>query len=209
MRSKLTTIGGLYLPGRPRWTRESFQKVADSGAFPPETRLELIEGEIVVREEPMRPTHASAVRRAEKECQRLFGAGFDVRCQLPLALGGRNEPLPDVAVVAGDAEDFDEEHPTTAVLVIEVSDTTLRYDRLTKASLYARAGIPEYWILNLLDRTLEVHKDPRVDRTQPLHYGYTMIEVLQEGESVVVLSSGGASIAVSDLLPYAPNSRTN
>jgi Uma2 family endonuclease len=171
MRTKSATIGGLYLPGRPKWTRESFQKVADSGAFPPEARLELIEGEIVVREEPMRPSHANAVRRTERACQKAFSRGFDVRCQLPLALGGRNEPLPDIVVVVGSAEDFDIEHPTTAVLVVEVSDSSLKYDRTTKASLYARAGIPEYWILNLLDRNLEVYRSPEPDRAQPLRYG--------------------------------------
>lgn len=153
----------------------------------------------------MRPSHASAVRRTEKACQRLFGDGFDVRCQLPLALGGRNEPLPDIAVVAGSAEDFDDEHPTTAVLVVEVPDSTLRYDRTTKASLYARAGIPEYWILDLVDRTLEVHRAPQVDRTQPLRYGYASVEIVPEDGSLSSLSSSNASVAVSDLLPSAPS----
>src|SRR5689334_6889093 len=110
----------LYLPHEHRFTREQFEEIADSGIFPPGTRLELIEGRIVRQEPPMKSAHAIGVRRAETVMQRVFHDGYDVRGQLPLALHLRDEPLPDVAVVTGSFEDYETDHPTTAVLVIEI-----------------------------------------------------------------------------------------
>src|SRR5262245_58521196 len=137
----------IYIPNERLLTCEEFEKIADSGAFHPDTRLELIEGRIVEKERPMNSPHATSLTLTEVEMRRIFPSGHVIRVQLPLKLGLRNEPLPDVAVVTGSVRDYSANHPTTAVLVIEISDTTLRFDRTTKASIYARANIPEYWLV--------------------------------------------------------------
>jgi len=100
---------------------------------------------------------------------------FVIRIQLPLALSEYDELQPDIAVVAGSIRDYEKEHPATAVLVVEVSDTILRMDRTTKDSLYARAGITEYWILDLNGRLPEVYRDPKPMRDQAFGYGYERV----------------------------------
>jgi Uma2 family endonuclease len=197
----IRTDDELYIPHEYRFTREQFEEIADSGIFPPEARLELIEGRIVWQEAPMKSAHAVGVRRAETAMQRVFREGHDVRCQLPLALHLRDEPLPDVAVVIGTFEDYETDHPTTAVLVIEVSDTTLRYDRTTKAGIYARANIPEYWIVDLTGRVLIVHRQPASIPGRTLEHGYESVVEYAEAESVSPLTIPDASVLVSDLLP--------
>jgi Uma2 family endonuclease len=130
-----------------------------------------------------------------------FGDGFDVRVQMPLALGKMSQPDPDIAVVVGTFRDYEAVHPTTAVLVVEVSDTTLGYDRNTKAVMYARANVPEYWILNLNERLLEVHRNPSRAADEEDRVWYADVERLKESDSVSPLSRPGHSIVVSSLLP--------
>ncbi len=137
-----------------RWTRDEYERLGDLGVLGPEERVELIDG-VVYQMPPQHSRHATGVRLTEIALSKAFGEGFDVRAQLPLALGDYSEPEPDMAVVIGDARDFTDAHPATALLVVEVSETTLAFDRETKSSLYAAAGIPEYWIVNLVDRRLE------------------------------------------------------
>ena len=92
----------------------------------------------------------------------MFQVGHDIRPQLPLALDDRSEPEPDLAVVRGEVRDYLKSHPgpEDTVLVVEVADSSLRYDQTEKLAAYARAEIPEYWILNLLDGVLEVYREP-------------------------------------------------
>jgi Uma2 family endonuclease len=190
----------LYLPHRRYWTRQEYERAAEVGLFGPDERLELIEGE-VIRKMTHNTPHATGIRLAEKLLNRIFGEGYDVRAQLPLALGKRSEPEPDIAVVVGSARDYEDEHPSSAMLVVEISDATLRLDRTTKASLYARAGIPEYWIVNLKDRLLEVHRQPGSMRGRPLGYGYQSVTTHTERESLCPLAAPQHSVAVADLLP--------
>ncbi len=142
------------------WTREEYYRMAQMGLFQGK-RVELIEGRVIVTS-PVGSLHAAAATLAARAVKKSFGEGYFVRWQMPLALGERSEPEPDVAVIAGDVRDYVHDHPTTAALIIEVADTSLAYayDRTTKGSLYARAGIPEYWIVNLVDRQLDVYRDP-------------------------------------------------
>jgi Uma2 family endonuclease len=170
------------------------------GLFGPEERLELIEGEVICKV-PMNSPHATALRRCEKRLAVAFATGYDMRGQLPLALDGRNEPEPDIAVVVGSPDDYAQAHPATAVLLIEISDTTLSYDRGRKAGLYARGGIADYWIVNLSERLLEVHRLPTVIRGRPLGHGYQSITRLDETQSVSPLAAPDIAILVADLLP--------
>src|SRR5207244_2898413 len=121
------------------------------GLFRPEERLELLDGEILERMSPQKPPHAEGILGVVDALGPAFGPGYHVRPQLPLILDDGSEPEPDVAVVVGTRRDYGAESPRVAHvrLVVEVADTTLRFDRGRKQRAYARAGILEYWILNL------------------------------------------------------------
>ncbi len=190
-----------YLPTRRLLTCDEFEQLVDSGLFTPEERLELIAGELVQREVPVKSTHATAVQLVENAFRGVFQTGYSVRGQLPQRLSDYDEPLPDVAVVVGTPRDYAQQHPTTALLVVEVSDTSLRMDRETKGSLYASADIPEYWVLNLPERVLEVYRDPEPRARTAFGAGYRTTFRLGETETVSPLYAPHASIRVADLLP--------
>jgi len=187
-------------PVRPM-TREEFERAGELGIFRPEERLELIGGEVIAKVTPQRTPHATAVSLAAEALGRAFPSGHHVRVQLPLALGPHNEPEPDLAVVIGSARDYKVQHPATAVLVVEVADTTLRLDRGKKASLYARAGIGDYWLVNLQDGVLEVHREPAAMEDQPFGHHYRNVARHSPPAGVTPLAALGVTIAVTDLLP--------
>lgn len=137
----------LDLP-RHRFSRAQYEHMVDTGVFGPEDRLELLEGEIIDMA-PEKSRHATAIRLLEDALRKVFGYGYDIRSQLPLSLNDLSQPEPDIAVVTGSPRDYRDAHPAHAVLVVEVADTTLAYDRTRKLATYARSGIPEYWILDL------------------------------------------------------------
>jgi Uma2 family endonuclease len=167
--------------------------MVDVGILGPGDRVELLEGEIVEMN-PEKSRHAAAVDLALDALRRVFGGGVTVRVQHPLALSDESEPEPDLAVVAGSPRDYVGGHPDSALLVVEVSDTSLDYDRKRKVFVYAGAGIGEYWIVNLIDGHLEVHR-------QPSPSGYRDRQVIAREQSVSPMAAAGATIRVADLLP--------
>jgi Uma2 family endonuclease len=177
-----------------RWTREEYDRLVESGILSPEERVELLEGDIV-RMYPQSPAHVVAVGIAIEALHVAFQTGFDVRVRTPFSTDDASEPEPDVAVVRGHRRDYLRAHPTTAVLLVEVSDSTLDYDRRRKGPAYARADVPDYWIVNLVDRVIEVYRDPTTDR------GYQLAQRRRPGEPVFPLGAPHAAIAVDDLLP--------
>lgn len=188
-------------PSRRLWSREEFHRAGEAGLFGPEERLELIGGEIVQKMTPQKTPHATAVSLGEAALRHLFPQGYYVRSQLPLALSAISEPEPDLAVVEGAIRDYEHEHPAFAVLIVEVADTTLTFDRTTKAGLYASAAIPEYWIVNLQDRVLECHREPGPMPDQPFGHHYRSITRYSEGSAMAPAASAGRHVAVADLLP--------
>jgi Uma2 family endonuclease len=184
-----------------KFTRAELERMYDAGILHPDEKIELIGGELVAKELPMKSAHATAISLCEEVLRQVFGKGYVVRGQLPLALSERDQPLPDVAVVEGNIRDFAYAHPTRAVLVVEVSEATLRLDHHTKASLYAWAGIPEYWIVNLMEGVLEVFREPAPIAGRPYGYGYRQQAVYRAGESITPVAQPEAVIAVDDLLP--------
>lgn len=178
-----------------RWTREEYERKAEEGFFPPGARVELIEG-IVYDMAPQKSPHATACRLTLEALRSVFPlpAGYDIRGQLPIALSDDSEPEPDVAVVEGSIRDFTEHHPTTALLIVEVADSTLLHDRKRKIPLYARSEIPEVWLLNLNRRVLEVYRNPAggVYRTRL---------ILRAGDTASPVAHPEIPLAVSDLLP--------
>ena len=175
------------------WTLEEFERLVGTGFFAPGERLELIEG-VILPKMTQNPPHATALTLTQMAMMRIFGTQVVVRIQLPLSLDERNRPEPDVAVVSGSPRDYLVSHPSTALLVVEISDTTLQTDRDIKAAIYARAEINEYWILNLAERNLEVHREPRNGR-------YNLIRILDEAQSVTPVAAPDNSISIAELLP--------
>src|SRR5215510_3090877 len=140
-----------------RWRRIEYERLIETGFFRPGDPVELVGGQLIVAE-PQGSGHFAAIRAAEEALRRAFGPGWEVRSQGPLALDEESEPEPDVAVVPGSFLDYRAMHPSRPVLVVEVSQSSLALDREHKGSLYARAGLVDYWIVNLIDGVVEVHR---------------------------------------------------
>ena len=152
------------------WTREQFYQMGEMGLFDGSPAI-IIEGEILAMP-PMKPPHQTAVSLSAEAVRTAFGGGFFVREQGPFNVGAATDPEPDVAVIVGGIRDFGADHPAQAALIIEVSDATLLYDQRDKANLYARAGVTDYWIINLKARQVEVHRRPAPDQAQPYGFSY-------------------------------------
>lgn len=176
-----------------RWSREEYERMVSAGVFHPEEQLELIDGE-VFEMTPQSSRHATVVSLTAETLRPIFAQGYIIRIQLPLALDPGSEPEPDIAVVPGSPRDYLDAHPDAALLIVEVADSSLGHDRELKTGLYARNGIPEYWIVNLVDSCLEVYRDPEGGR-------YSSHTILHGDDSVSLLSGPDASIPVSELLP--------
>ncbi len=168
-------------------TRAEYDHLVAAGHFVGE-RLELLHGSIV-RMSPQGPEHAHVV---EDLTERLTNAcrPLRVRVQLPLAAGEDSEPEPDFAIVERGRRDM---HPSSALLVIEVADSSLARDR-AKAGIYARAGVAEYWIINLVDRAIHVHRRPRPE-------GYDEVRTVTSG---TVTSTAVPTAIVSLDLVFGP-----
>jgi len=147
---------------------------------------------------PASPAHAAQTTVLHGRVHRLFGKGYHVRVQCPLALG-ESEPVPDIAVVKGKLTDYLHAHPTHAVLVIEVAQSSLSYDRAVKTSLYAKAGIPEYWILDLEHRQLEVYREPIPSPDSLFGYTYRLRMLLQPSDTVAPLERPNRTVRVGRL----------
>jgi Uma2 family endonuclease len=185
-------------PSPRRWTREEYDRMGELGLFHGQ-RAELIEGEIMVLS-PQGPPHSYFTDQVARILRASAWPQVWIRMQLPIDFGPYSEPEPDVSVVAGTPKDYKAGHPISALLVVEVSDSTLAYDRGRKANLYAMRGIADYWIVNLVDGQLEVRRDPRPDPSQPLGYAYAGLTVLRPGDVISPLAARHLVFAVADLL---------
>ena len=183
-----------------RFTRAEYERLIDLGVFQPGEDIELIGGELMVAE-PQGAPHYTAIRKTAKALEAAFGPGWDVRTEGPIGLDDESEPEPDVAVVPGGPDDYARAHPSRPVLTVEVAESSLALDRLRKGSLYARAGLADYWVLNLIDRVLEVYREPVPDSASPFGWRYTRSEVFDASARVAPLAAPGANVLVSNLLP--------
>jgi Uma2 family endonuclease len=159
-----------------------------------------IGGDLIVAE-PQSAVHYTAIWKTAKALEAAFGPGWIVRTQGPIGLDDDSEPEPDIAVVPGPPEDYSRAHPSRPVLTVEVAESSLAVDRHHKGSLYARAGLPDYWILNLVDRVLEVYREPAPDPAAPFGWRYARHEVFDASGGVTPLAAPGSSIPLSQLLP--------
>ena len=175
------------------FSRRDYENMIRAGILGEDDHVELIGGRIVDMS-PEGPVHAGAIDLCAEVLRRVFGNEHTVRVQHPLAVDFEDEPEPDVAVVRGGPREYLAEHPHTAVLVVEVAESSLAHDRGDKAALYARAGLADYWIVNLVDRRLEVHRDPTPG-------GYRSVRVLAAGDEIAPLAAPSTHVAVANLLP--------
>jgi Uma2 family endonuclease len=183
-----------------RWKRAEYERMIECGIVHAGERLELIDGVLVVRE-PQAAPEMAAILLVQARLADAFGPGWTVRPQAPVAVDEDSEPEPDVSVVAGNPRDYLREHPSRAVLVVEVSLASLAFDRAEKSSLYARAGIAEYWIVNLVERVLEVRRGPTRSADAAYGWAYATLDALGPDDLVSPLEAPDARIAVRDLLP--------
>ena len=183
-----------------RITRARYEQLVKKGAFGPDDRVELLDGLLVARE-PQGSRHAVVVDLVRVALERAFGRGYYVRDDKPLALDDSSEPEPDAVVVRGRPRDFLEAHPAAALLVVEVAETSLAVDRLRKGGLYARAAIPDYWIVNLVDEVLEVYRQPVRAPSRRHGWKYGSVRLLKRNAVVSPLAAPRARIRVADLLP--------
>jgi Uma2 family endonuclease len=185
-------------PGLPaRCTADEFFALVGRGLLEPDDRVELLEG-VVVAMASENPWHASGVRLVSAALTRAVTGRAFVDQQHCIILGNLSVPEPDVTVLPGQVSDYFAQHPRTALLVVEVADSTLVQDRLTKAGIYAAAAIPEYWILSRRDDGVIVSTRPI-----PAERRYTFTRLFQRGESITLSALPGVTVAVHDLLPPA------
>ena len=182
------------------WTRDEYERFVEMGAFTRDDRIELVEG-VLLEKMPQNPPHASCSALLEDAIRPIIGPDYILRSQRPLALGPDSEPEPDIAIVAGSIRDYLRAHPTTAALVVEIADSSAWIDRRAKSRVYARAGIPEYVILNLPKRRLEVRRNPAPLPDNPLEFDYAEVTLLTSKQKWSPLLAPDAVIAVADLLP--------
>lgn len=173
-----------------RIRRETFDKMIDAGCFTAGERIQLLEG-VLVQMSPQKGSHARTIVHVSKLLHRAIGDRADVASQLPFDASDYSKPEPDLALwtPASPRDPI----PTCPLLVIEVSDTTLRLDRRVKAPIYGAAGVPEYWIINLAQVCVERH-------TQPHPAGYRLVETLAPGATLHLVSFPDVELPVADLL---------
>ena len=187
---------------RRRWTRAQYDRLIDLGVLDEDDPVELVGGELVVAE-PQGSPHYTAVALVAETLRTALGPGWFVRIHGPVALDDESEPEPDVSVVPGGPRDYSREHPAPPALIVEISASRSRltFDRAHKGSLYARAGVADYWIVNLLGGLLEIHRDPVPDDAMTFGWRYATRNVCPPDATVAPLAAPPASVLVRDLLP--------
>jgi Uma2 family endonuclease len=186
-------------PDSHHFTVEEFCELMGLPRFQ-ERRFILIDGEVIEMPRPNAP-HDSHVAIAQAQLQAVFGAEYWARGQSGLPLGFDTDPIPDVALVPGTILDYLVDQPTTALLIVEVSDSTLRTDLKVKSHLYAAAGIPEYLVLDVANKRLHIHRVPVADADVPRGFRYGSVEVLTVADTFAPLAFPEKTFRVADLLP--------
>ena len=201
-----TSIAPAAIPDRPelsgphryRLAVADYHRLGEAGVINEDSRVELIEGDLIAMPR-IGSQHAAHLDCAVQKIFQRTGSQAIVRVQSPIQLDQRSEPEPDLALLRPRADFYAQSHPTPEdiLLLIEVSDSTLDYDRDIKMPLYAKAGIPEVWLLDLVNRRLAIYRRPSPDG-----YREVLYPALDESIAPVLLS--GLAIEVGQLLITAP-----
>jgi Uma2 family endonuclease len=183
-------------PGLPaRLTVEQYFALVDQGLLEPDDHVELLEG-VVVAMAPEGLWHANGVRWVFDALRAAVGTRAYVDQQHSFIAGPMSVPEPDVTVLPGRRDDYLTHHPETALLIAEISDSSLTQDRLTKAGIYAAQGIPEYWIVARRGDYVQISTNP-----VPPERRYATVRVARRGETIVLAELPDVTVAVDDLLP--------
>jgi Uma2 family endonuclease len=177
------------------YTSERYFDLVRVGDLRYDDHVELLDG-VIVAEPPQEPRHASSTTYVYEALHAALRGRALIRVQMPFVAGRFSVPEPDVAVVPGRASDYESAHPTTALLIVEVAESSLPQDRLTKTRIYAGAAVPEYWVVNLRDGCVEVFQAP-----DPQRRTYARNDTVRAGGQLSPLAFPDVSIAVSGLLP--------
>jgi Uma2 family endonuclease len=184
----------------PRFSVARYQRMIQAGILTSEDKVELLENWVVLKM-PKNPPHDGTTLRIDKRLRRLLPTGWDLQCQGTIVLAD-SQPEPDFSVLREDPNDYTTRHPTPADtgLVIEVADSSLLRDQRDKTRIYARAGIPVYWIINLVDRRVEVYTQPSGPTAVP---AYGAFQTYQPGDGVPLVLDGitVGTVPAADLLP--------
>jgi Uma2 family endonuclease len=177
-----------------RLSVQEYHRMAESGILQPDERVELLDGQII-KMAAKGTAHSAAVTRIEKLLRSRLGDRVLLRFQDPIHLNDHSEPEPDIAVVQADPTDYEDHHPTPAevFLLIEVSDSTLKFDCEVKAPAYARSGIQECWVLDVNARKLRVYRVPDAA-------GYQSESILSEELSIAPLAFPDCTIVIKEML---------
>ena len=180
-------------------TVKEYYRMVEVGILQADEKLELINGQIIRKMAPQGSFHAAAISRTNRI---LFGRFFSdalVRLQLPISLNESSEPEPDIALVKFEPTDYENSHPTAddVLLIIEVADSTLSGDLSIKNTLYAQAGISDYWVLDVKNQHLHVLREP-------IEAGYQSIEVLDKSQAIAPLAFPESIVNVAEM--FAPQS---
>jgi len=169
--------------------------MVEGGIFASDEHPELLEGQIVTKMTTNAP-HAVCTRLVSRWLDSVLPHGYDLRVQSPIALGDRSQPEPDIAVVLGSPRDFSADHPGVkdVVLLVEVADATIRDDLNYKTGLYARANIPELWVIDINRRLAHVHRDPKDGL-------YRQVSILRPEERLGCPFDPSQTSRVDELLP--------
>jgi hypothetical protein len=184
----------------PRFSVARYQKMIETGLLTSEDKVELLENYMVLKM-PRNPLHDSTIQRLLRPLLRALPATWDLRVQSAITLTD-SQPEPDFAVVRGSSQDYSARHPLPADvgLLVEVADSSLLRDQRDKTRIYARGGIPFYWIVNLVDQRIEVFSQPSGPTAVP---AFASFQIYQPGDAIPIILDGttAASISVADLLP--------
>lgn len=180
---------------RRRFTMEEYHRMAQTGILTEDDRVELIEGEIIQRT-PVGQRHAACVARLTRRLIQALGDRALVWPQNPLRLPRDTEPHPDVVLLRPRPDDYFRypARPEDVLLLIEVADISYRYDRCVKLPLYARAGVPEVWIIDLTHEVVEVHR-------QPTSRGYASVHQVERSGTLTPVAFHDVALAAADILP--------
>lgn len=177
-----------------RFSAVDYYRMAETGVLKPDARVELLDGKIIDMS-PIGPFHGGLVNRLSRLFNKQAGGRWLVSTQNPIHLDDHSEPQPDLMLLKPAPDDYTSRHPVPddVFLLVEVSDTTLAFDRDRKLPLYGRAGISEVWIVNLLEKTIEVYREPHFS-------GYSFHRVLRSGQTAAPVSFPDVTVGVAELL---------
>ncbi|MHB2017584.1 MAG: Uma2 family endonuclease [Candidatus Xenobia bacterium] len=179
-----------------RWTIEQYERLHAMGMLPQNTRMELMDGEIITMP-PMQTPHGNSLTRGTSLLHKLFSATHWIRVQAPFNVPDYWQPEPDFLLISMSTYDPRSGHPAHADLIVEVSDSSLAYDRAQKASAYAMAGVADYWIVNVVNPSLEIRRKPVRNSDAAYGHSYGETFTLSVEETAFPLFSPLTAVPVS------------